>query len=83
MLVLSRKKEEGIVIDGNIEIKVTDIGDGRVKLGITAPKDKEIVRSELYHKVQDANKSAISKKSQLQHIKASKIELQKIEKNEK
>ncbi len=70
MLVLSRKKEEGIVIDGDIEIKVIDIDEGRVRLGITAPKSKEIIRNELYSKVQNENKSAISKKNQMDAVKS-------------
>lgn len=69
MLVLSRKREEGIVIDGDIEIKVIDIEDGRVRLGITAPKSKEIVRMELYNKVEAENKAAVGKKGQLEEIK--------------
>lgn len=69
MLVLSRKREEGIVIDGDIEIKVLEIEDGRVRLGITAPKSKEIVRMELYNKVEAENKAAVGKKGQLEEMK--------------
>lgn len=69
MLVLSRKREEGIVIDGDIEIKIIDIEDGRVRLGITAPKSKEIVRMELYDKVEAENKAAVGKKGQLEEMK--------------
>ena len=46
MLVLSRKKGEKIVINGNIEITIISVGQ-RVKVGIEAPKDIKIVRSEL------------------------------------
>lgn len=66
MLVLSRKREEGIVIDGDIEIMVLAIEDGRVRLGIRAPKSKEIVRMELYDKVEKENKAAIGKKNQVE-----------------
>lgn len=69
MLVLSRKREEGIIIDGDIEIKVIEIEDGRVRLGITAPKSKEIVRMELYNRVQAENKAAVGKKGQMQEMK--------------
>lgn len=69
MLVLSRKKEEGIIIDGDIEIKVIDIDDGRVRLGIEAPKNKEIFRTELYVKIQKENKEAIGEKDKLEKIK--------------
>ena len=47
MLVLSRKPGESIRIADNIEITVIDIGGGRVKLGISAPRDVHIIRSEL------------------------------------
>lgn len=69
MLVLSRKREEGIIIDGDIEIKVIEIEDGRVRLGITAPKSKEIVRMELYNRVQAENKAAVGKKGQMEEMK--------------
>ncbi len=37
MLILSRKEEESIIINGNIEVKVLEIGEGKVRLGIKAP----------------------------------------------
>jgi carbon storage regulator CsrA len=46
MLVISRKLGEGIVIDGNIHIKVVKIGKGRIRLGLTAPPSVRIHRSE-------------------------------------
>lgn len=47
MLVLQRKKDESILINGNIEVAVVDITADRVKLSIRAPKDVPILRSEL------------------------------------
>ncbi len=47
MLVLSRKKEEEIRIGDEVTIKVISIKGGVVRLGIDAPKDVSIVRSEL------------------------------------
>lgn len=47
MLVLSRKESQTIVIGDEIELTVVAIQGGRVKLGITAPKDVPIRRSEL------------------------------------
>lgn len=52
MLVLSRKKDEKIIIDGGISIKVLDIIGGRVRLGIEAPPDVAVMRKEVY----EANK---------------------------
>lgn len=55
MLILSRKKDESIIINGNIEIKVLEIGDGKVRIGIEAPKDIDIFRQELYKSIQEEN----------------------------
>ncbi len=48
MLVLSRKEDETIVINGNIKIVVTAIQSGRVRLGIEAPQDVPVHRQEVY-----------------------------------
>lgn len=58
MLVLSRKKEQSIMINEQIEVIVMDIVDGKVKLGIKAPKEIEIYRKEIYDDIKDANKVA-------------------------
>ena len=47
MLVLSRKKNESIVIDGNIEIEVLKIKGNTVRLGIKAPANIKVLRGEL------------------------------------
>lgn len=47
MLVLTRKQSETIKIGNDIEIMVTQIGHGKVKLGINAPANVRIIRSEL------------------------------------
>ncbi len=57
MLILTRKRGESLVIDGRIEIKVTDISDEKIKLGIEAPPDMKVYRKELYETLQE-NKSA-------------------------
>ena len=58
MLILTRKKDESIIINGNIEIIVSDIEDGKVKLGIKAPRDIDIHRKEVYITIQNENKEA-------------------------
>ena len=59
MLALSRKKDEAIVVNDNIEITVIDIKGDQVKLGISAPKSIPIYRKEVYVQIQNANKEAV------------------------
>ena len=47
MLVLSRKKNESIVIDGNITIEILQVKGKGVRLGIKAPQDVRVLRGEL------------------------------------
>lgn len=47
MLVLDRKIQEGFWIDGRIFVKVISIGRRRVKIGIEAPPEIEVLRDEL------------------------------------
>ncbi|MDH8678583.1 carbon storage regulator CsrA [Fusibacter bizertensis] len=60
MLILTRKKDESIIIDGNIEIQIIAIEEGKVKIGINAPKEIEIHRSEVFDKILEANKAAVN-----------------------
>lgn len=62
MLVITRKKDESILIGENIEIKVVKIEDGSVKLAISAPKDVSILRKELYVEIEEENKKAATLK---------------------
>ena len=47
MLVLSRKMNEQILIDGQITVEVLQIKGNKVRLGITAPRDVKVMRGEL------------------------------------
>lgn len=60
MLALSRKKNEAIVINNNVEITVLEIKGEQVKLGITAPKEVPVYRKEVYLQIQEANQSALT-----------------------
>jgi len=51
MLVLSRKKDEKIVIGDNITIMVTEIRGDKVRLGIDAPRDMSVHREEVYEAI--------------------------------
>ena len=58
MLVLARKLDESIVIGENVEIKIISIDKGVVKLGIEAPRDISIIRSELIEDIKESNIAA-------------------------
>lgn len=51
MLVLSRKKNESIVIDNNITITVIEIRGDKVRLGIVAPKEVPVHRQEVHDQI--------------------------------
>ena len=52
MLVLSRKKNESIVIDGNIVVTIVEVRGDKVRLGIEAPREVPIHRSEVFAAIQ-------------------------------
>ncbi len=58
MLVLTRKKGEGVIIGDDIEIQIVDIRGGAVRVGLNAPRDKKIYRQEVYQKIQEENREA-------------------------
>ncbi len=60
MLALSRKKNEALVINNNIEITILEIKGDQVKIGITAPKEIPVYRKEVYLQIQEANKEAMT-----------------------
>jgi len=58
MLVLSRQRDETVVIGDDIEIKIVDIRGDKVRLGITAPPHISVHRKEVYEAIQKENRSA-------------------------
>jgi carbon storage regulator len=54
MLVLTRKSDEELLINGNIRVRVLSIEGGRVRLGISAPKSVPVVRNELVTKARQS-----------------------------
>ena len=60
MLALSRKKNEALVINNNVEITILDIKGDQVKIGITAPKEVPVYRKEVYLQIQESNRAAFN-----------------------
>lgn len=61
MLILSRKLNESIVIDGRIVVKVVRVEGDVVKLGIQAPSDVPVHRQEVYEEIQRSNQEALNR----------------------
>lgn len=57
MLVLSRKKNESIIINDHITVTVVEIRGDKVRLGIDAPKDISVHRREIFEAIQNQAKS--------------------------
>ncbi len=58
MLVITRKEGESIYIGENIEISISKIADGNVKVAINAPREMLILRKELVKAIEEENKIA-------------------------
>ncbi len=61
MLILTRKVEQCIVIDGNVVVRVLSVDGERVKLGVEAPRSITVLREELLTDVADANQAAAAR----------------------
>lgn len=60
MLALSRKKNEALIVNNNVEITILEIKGEQVKLGITAPREVPVYRKEVYVQIQDSNKESVN-----------------------
>jgi carbon storage regulator len=58
MLVLSRQKDESIMIGDDVEVTIVDVRGDKVRLGITAPKHIPVHRKEVYEAIQREKKEA-------------------------
>lgn len=69
MLILSRKLNESIVIDGRIVVRIMRVDGDIVKVGIEAPKDVPVHRQEVYDEIQRSNQEAMnSTREALPHL---------------
>lgn len=60
MLALSRKLNQSIIVNDDIEITVLEIKGDQIKIGIDAPKTVPIYRKEIYTQIKDSNKEALN-----------------------
>lgn len=58
MLVLSRQRDESIIIGDNIVVTIVDIRGDKVRLGINAPTEIPVHRQEIYEAIQRENRRA-------------------------
>jgi carbon storage regulator len=69
MLVLSRQRDESIIIGDNIVVTIVDVRGDKVRLGIEAPREVSVHRREVYEAIQRENQKA----SQIQVDEARQI----------
>jgi len=58
MLVLSRQRDETLIIGDDVQVTVVDIRGDKVRLGITAPRDVSVHRKEVYDAIRRASATA-------------------------
>lgn len=58
MLVITRKPGEGFLIGDDITVRILEDNDGRIRVGIEAPKEKKIYREEVYERIRQENEQA-------------------------
>ena len=61
MLVLSRQRDESIIIGDDIEITIVDVRGDKVRLGINAPREVSVHRKEIYDAIQREKKEQDAK----------------------
>lgn len=82
MLILTRKKNESIIIDDKIKVTVLELDNNRVQLGIEAPRDIIIHREEVYRDIQEENRKAALVKVDLSLLKESLLKSRQEKGNE-
>ena len=58
MLVLSRKSNESIIIDGNVTVSVLRVDNDNVRIGVEAPLEIPVMRKEIYEEIKSNNEQA-------------------------
>ncbi|BAF60279.1 MAG: carbon storage regulator CsrA [Pelotomaculum sp.] len=69
MLVLTRKRGQSLNIGNNVCIVVLDVSGDTVRIGIEAPPEVAVYRSEIYRAIQEENLSALASKDVVAKVK--------------
>lgn len=69
MLVLTRKKNQKIMIGDDIELTIVDIKNEQIKLGVSAPRHVKVFRKEVYDAIQEENKAATQADISMEKLK--------------
>ncbi len=70
MLALSRKKNEALIINNNVEITILEVKGDQVKVGIEAPREIPVYRKEVYLQIQEANKESADVETAVDALKS-------------
>jgi carbon storage regulator len=70
MLVLTRKRNESIIIGDDVKVTIVEVKGDQVKLGITAPKQVSVHREEIYLEIQKENQLAASSRTEFDQLNA-------------
>jgi carbon storage regulator len=60
LLVLTRKRNQSIIIGDDIEVTIVEIRGDQVRLGVEAPRSVSVHRREVYEEIRQANREAVS-----------------------
>lgn len=69
MLVLTRKKGQSLNIGDNIRIVVVDVAGDTVRVGIEAPAEVAVYRSEIYRAIREENQAAVASRDMVLEVK--------------
>jgi carbon storage regulator len=83
MLVLSRQKDESIIIGDDVEVIIVDVRGDKVRLGITAPKNITVHRREVYEAIQREKKEKETRESEVKQEPQKEDKVKKEAKEEK
>jgi len=73
MLVLSRQRDESIMIGDDVEITIVDVRGDKVRLGITAPREIPVHRREIYDTIQREKAAAAAKAGKLSEAESDTV----------